>query len=352
MSNRASAGVYDDRAGPLLVDGLRELGFVVDGPGVVPDGDPVRAALRAAVAAAYDVVLTTGGTGLTPLDLTPEMTARVIDREVPGIAEACVPHGVAKGVPTAALSRGLAGLAGTTHHRQPARARPGGAKDGLAVLGPASRPRRRPGARRRPLSARRLAGGAARRRRGPAPDQARRPRGLDRGAARERGLAASPGRRPRRRPTPAQRRLRRRWSATCAARRGPGGCCPSSSTLDGRLVGQLTVGGITWGSLCSAHVGYWIDERVAGRGVMPTAVAMAVDHCFTVVGLHRIEINIRPENLASLRVVEKLGLRDEGLRLRYLHIAGAWRDHRSYAVTTEERRPGGLLGRWHRTRTR
>jgi ribosomal-protein-alanine N-acetyltransferase len=85
---------------------------------------------------------------------------------------------------------------------------------------------------------------------------------------------------------------------------------------------------------------------------MPTAVAMAIDHCFTVAGLHRIEINVRPENLASLRVVEKLGLRDEGLRLRYLHIARAWRDHRSYAVTTEEVGPGGLLGRWHRSRTR
>ena len=127
---------------------------------------------------------------------------------------------------------------------------------------------------------------------------------------------------------------------------------PFVVTLEGRLVGQLTVGGITWGSLCSAHVGYWIDQRTAGRGVMPTAVAMAVDHSFTVVGLHRIEVNVRPENLASLRVVEKLGLRDEGIRLRYLHIAHAWRDHRSYAVTTEELGPGGLLGRWHRTRTR
>jgi ribosomal-protein-alanine N-acetyltransferase len=152
-------------------------------------------------------------------------------------------------------------------------------------------------------------------------------------------------------PTPAQvgfgdmvRYLRREARA--------GRMLPFVVTLEDRLVGQLTVGGITWGSLCSAHVGYWIDQRTAGRGVMPTAVAMAVDHSFTVVGLHRIEVNVRPENLASLRVVEKLGLRDEGLRLRYLHIARAWRDHRSYAVTTEELGPGGLLGRWHRTRTR
>lgn len=120
---------------------------------------------------------------------------------------------------------------------------------------------------------------------------------------------------------------------------------PFVVTYDGALVGQITVGGITWGSLCSAHVGYWVDSRVAGRGVMPTAVAMAIDHCFTTVGLHRIEINIRPENTASLRVVEKLGLRDEGLRVGLLHIAGAWRDHRSFALTAEEV-PEGLMARW------
>jgi ribosomal-protein-alanine N-acetyltransferase len=120
---------------------------------------------------------------------------------------------------------------------------------------------------------------------------------------------------------------------------------PFVVTLDDRLVGQLTVGGITWGSLCSAHIGYWIDSRVAGRGVMPTAVALSVDHCFLVLGLHRIEVNIRPENTASLRVVEKLGFRDEGLRRAYLHIDGAWRDHRTFALTAEEV-PGGLLARW------
>jgi ribosomal-protein-alanine N-acetyltransferase len=114
----------------------------------------------------------------------------------------------------------------------------------------------------------------------------------------------------------------------------------------GRLVGQLTVGGITWGSLCSAHIGYWIDARVAGRGLMPLAVALATDHCLLRVGLHRIEVNIRPENVASLRVVEKLGFRDEGLRASFLHIAGAWRDHRTFALTTEELPPGGLLARW------
>jgi len=120
---------------------------------------------------------------------------------------------------------------------------------------------------------------------------------------------------------------------------------PFAVTYDDELVGQLTVGGVTYGSLCSAHIGYWIDQRVAGRGIMPTAVALAVDHCFRTLGLHRVEVNIRPENTASLRVVEKLGLREEGLRARYLHIAGAWRDHRSFAVTAEEV-PEGLLARW------
>ena len=120
---------------------------------------------------------------------------------------------------------------------------------------------------------------------------------------------------------------------------------PFVVTYDDRLVGQVTVGGITWGSLCSAHIGYWVDSRVAGRGVMPTAVALAGDHAFRVVGLHRLEINVRPENTASLRVVEKLGFRDEGVRRRFLHIAGDWRDHRTFALTADEV-PDGLLNRW------
>ena len=134
-SNRAAAGVYPDRSGPVVVDGLVALGFDVDGPQVVADGEPVEAALRAAVAAGYDVVVTTGGTGLTPGDLTPEMTRRVVDREIPGIAEAIRAYGAAAGVPTAALSRGLAGLAGTTIVvNLPGST--GGVRDGLAVLGP------------------------------------------------------------------------------------------------------------------------------------------------------------------------------------------------------------------------
>ncbi|TDU04648.1 molybdenum cofactor synthesis domain-containing protein [Streptomyces sp. 846.5] len=135
VSNRASAGVYADKGGPLLVEGLTAMGFQVDGPRVVPDGEPVLAALRAAVADGYDVVLTTGGTGLTPMDLTPEMTAQVIERPAPGIAEAIRAEGRAAGVPTAALSRGLSGLAGNTLIvNLPGST--GGVRDGLAVLEP------------------------------------------------------------------------------------------------------------------------------------------------------------------------------------------------------------------------
>ena len=116
---------------------------------------------------------------------------------------------------------------------------------------------------------------------------------------------------------------------------------PWALTYQGRLVGQVTVGGIAWGSLRAAYIGYWIDREVAGRGIMPTAVAMACDHCFDELRLHRIEINIRPENTASLRVVEKLGLRREGERAAYLHINGDWRDHVTHVVYAGDF-PGGV----------
>jgi len=131
------------------------------------------------------------------------------------------------------------------------------------------------------------------------------------------------------------------------ARSGRG--LPFTLLVGDEFAGQLNVSNITRGSLHAASIGYWIDRRFAGRGAMPTAVALAVDHCFGPVGLHRIEINIRPENAASRRVVEKLGLREEGVRARFLHIAGDWRDHVSYAVTREEL-PNGLLSRWHAAR--
>ncbi len=123
-----------------------------------------------------------------------------------------------------------------------------------------------------------------------------------------------------------------------------GTALPFVVTYQGRLVGQLTIGNIVRGSLNSGYAGYWVDRAVAGRGVTPTALALVVDHCFTAVGLHRIEANVRPENTASRRVVDKLGFRDEGIRQRYLHIDGAYRDHICYAVTVEDV-PNGLLGR-------
>ena len=134
-SNRASSGVYDDTTGPLIVEFLTGLGFEVGPPAVVPDGDPVGEAINTAVAAGARVVLTTGGTGLTPTDRTPEATRPLLDREIPGLAEAIRAAGVAKGVPTAVLSRGLAGLVGTCLVVNLPGSR-GGVKDALAVLEP------------------------------------------------------------------------------------------------------------------------------------------------------------------------------------------------------------------------
>jgi len=117
--------------------------------------------------------------------------------------------------------------------------------------------------------------------------------------------------------------------------------------VDGEVVGQVNVANIIFGSLSSAIVGYWVAPEVAGRGVTPTAVALACDYMFSALGLHRIEIAIRPENAASLRVVAKLGFRFEGLKERYIHINGGWRDHYLFALTSEEV-PDGILNRWLR----
>ncbi|GAA1651330.1 GNAT family N-acetyltransferase [Microbacterium flavum] len=124
-----------------------------------------------------------------------------------------------------------------------------------------------------------------------------------------------------------------------------GGGVPFVMEYDGEVAGQLNVWGLTRGSLSSATIGYWVGERFAGRDITPTCVAIATDICFTELGLHRMEICIRPENKASLRVVEKLGFRYEGLRRRFIHIAGDWRDHYAFALVREDV-PEGVLQRW------
>ncbi|WP_394279347.1 GNAT family N-acetyltransferase [Microbacterium sp.] len=120
---------------------------------------------------------------------------------------------------------------------------------------------------------------------------------------------------------------------------------PLVMEYDGEVAGQLNVWGIARGSLASATIGYWVGERFAGRAITPTSVAMATDLCFEDMRIHRMEICIRPENEKSLRVVEKLGFRYEGLRRRYIHIDGDWRDHYAFALVREDV-PEGVLNRW------
>lgn len=117
---------------------------------------------------------------------------------------------------------------------------------------------------------------------------------------------------------------------------------------EGEVVGQLNVANILYGSVSSATIGYWITKSAAGRSIVPVSVAIAIDYLFGDLGLHRVEIDIRPENTASLRVVEKLGLRQEGTKERFIHIDGQWRDHHIFAITTEEL-TGSLLSRVQNT---
>lgn len=145
----------------------------------------------------------------------------------------------------------------------------------------------------------------------------------------------------------AQRHTRSAYAAMFNVLRGQarrGMTLPFAILYDDALVGQLTVSNVVRGVLRSAHVGYWVDRDHAGRGVTTTALALVVDHCFGPVGLHRIQADIRPENVASRRVVDKLGFRQEAFYLRYLDIDGAYRDHVGYAVTAEDV-PGGLVRR-------
>jgi [ribosomal protein S5]-alanine N-acetyltransferase len=135
-----------------------------------------------------------------------------------------------------------------------------------------------------------------------------------------------------------------RWlQLRSAARRGA--ALPFAVTVDGRFAGHVMVGNVVREPLLSGYVGYWVDARVTGGGVITAAVALVVDHCFGPVGLHRLEATVRPENVASLRVLAKLGFREEGLFRRYLDVAGAWRDHLCFALTVEDLPAVGLTGR-------
>lgn len=123
---------------------------------------------------------------------------------------------------------------------------------------------------------------------------------------------------------------------------------PFVVTFDGEVVGQLTIGGIQYGSLRGAHIGYWIAKDFAGRGIISVAVALATDHAFGALRLHRVEVSMRPENAPSRRVAEKLDFQFEGERRRYLHIDGQWRDHLVYVLLADDI-PEGVLERWRRT---
>jgi ribosomal-protein-alanine N-acetyltransferase len=138
------------------------------------------------------------------------------------------------------------------------------------------------------------------------------------------------------------------WPGLHAALRSSarkGTMLPFMITYGDRLVGQLNISNVVHGALRSCTVGYWVDGALAGRGITPTALALAIDHCFGAVGLHRVEVDIRPENAASLRVVAKLGLRREGFYQRFLDIDGDWRDHVAFAVTVEELDGHSMLSR-------
>ena len=142
--------------------------------------------------------------------------------------------------------------------------------------------------------------------------------------------------------TPTAYRAMRR---AVARRARMGTSVPFAIRVEGRLAGQVTIDNVVRGALRSGYLGYWIDRRVAGRGMASLAVALVCDHAFGDVGLHRVQADIRPENLPSQRLVERLGFRQEGLLRRYLDIDGDWRDHRAYALLAEDL-PGGVLAHW------
>jgi ribosomal-protein-alanine N-acetyltransferase len=142
--------------------------------------------------------------------------------------------------------------------------------------------------------------------------------------------------------TPAAYRAMRRAGARRARL---GTALPFAIRVDGRLAGQVTLDNIVRGALRSGFLGYWIDREAAGRGLASLAVALVCDHAFSVVGLHRVQADIRPQNGPSQRLVERLGFQREGLLRRYLDIDGDWRDHFSYALLAEDL-PRGVLAHW------
>jgi ribosomal-protein-alanine N-acetyltransferase len=132
------------------------------------------------------------------------------------------------------------------------------------------------------------------------------------------------------------------WALKSLARHGQS--LPFVITVDGELAGQITVGNVVRGSLCSAWIGYWVASHLVKGGVATASVALLVDHCFAAAGLHRLEATVRPENAASVRVLTKAGFRQEGLFRQYLDVAGAWRDHLCFAIVNEDV-PDGLAHR-------
>lgn len=145
-----------------------------------------------------------------------------------------------------------------------------------------------------------------------------------------------------------ERHTRSAWAAQVSglramARRGQ--ALPFVIIVNDQLAGQVTLGNVVRGSLRSCWVGYWVESQLAGKGIATAAVALAVDHAFGQVRLHRVEATVRPENEASLRVLDKLGFREEGLLRRYLEVDGRWRDHHCLAITREEIGRGGLIAR-------
>ena len=350
-SNRAAAGVYEDTTGPLIVAALREAGFEVGRPGrrarrrAGRRGDPRRGRRGGARA-----VLTTGGTGLTPTDLTPEVTRALLDREVPGIAEAIRAYGVGQGRPTAALSRGLAGVSGRALVvNLPGLARRGeGRARGRRTRccgTPSSRSRERPlsgpAAHGRPWGA----PAALARRVGLRPLRPRDRRAWNEVRTRNAAWLQPVGGDPAAGAPPGHRVVPRHGARPAAPGARTAGACRSRSPWTTTFAGQVTVTNIVGGSAQFGPIGYWIDR--AARRPRHHADRGRAGHRLLLrpVGLHRIEVAIRPENTACLRVVEKLGFTEVGFAPRYLHIDGDWRDHRLFAITREEA-PQGLLRRF------